>query len=166
MTSDPPAPFDRPVTGRAAFREAVRRALAEAAAAGRREMWWCDQTFADWPLNDAEVVTSLVAWARPQRRLTLIARQFDDLAVRHPRWVAWRRTWSHVVTCRAIETEMRLDLPTLLCAPPSCTLRLTDCARHLGVLTTDARDAQAALEQIDAISQRSFETFAPTTLGL
>ena len=51
-------------------------------------------TFADWPLNDIEAIASLVRWARPQRRLTLIARHFDDLAVRHPRWVAWRRTWS------------------------------------------------------------------------
>ena len=163
---DPAAPLDRPIAGRAAFRDAVRRAFSEAASAGWRELWCCDETFADWPLNDAGVIASLVRWARPQRRLTLIARHFDDLAVRHPRWVAWRRTWSHVVVCRAVEPEMRLDVPTLLCAPPSCTLRLADGVRHLGTLTTDARDAVAAREQIDAISQRSSETFGATTLGL
>ena len=164
--SDPSAPLAGPFAGRLAFRDAVRRAFAEAASAGWRELWCCDETFADWPLNDATVIASLVRWARPQRRLTLIARHFDDLAVRHPRWVAWRRTWSHVVVCRAVEPEMRLDVPTLLCAPPSCTLRLADRVRHLGTLTTDAHDAVAAREQIDAISQRSSETFGATTLGL
>ena len=151
---------------RAAFRDAVRLAFSEAASAGWRELWCCDETFADWPLNDAGVIASLVRWARPQRRLTLVARHFDDLAVCHPRWVAWRRTWSHVVVCRAVEPEMRLDVPTLLCAPPSCTLRLADRIRHFGVLTTDVHDTVAAREQIDAITQRSVETFGATTLGL
>ena len=154
------------IDGRSAFRDAVRHALAEAAHAGQRELWCCDETFADWPLNDAEVIASLVRWARPQRRLTLIARRYDDLAVRHPRWVAWRRIWSHVVVCRAAEPTQRTDLPTLLCAPPHCTLRLADRVHHLGTLSADIHDAVRAHEQIDAISQRSFETFGATTLGL
>ena len=161
-----PEALDRPVAGLAAFRDAVRQALAEAAQAGSREAWWCDETFADWPLDDAEVIASLVRWARPQRRLTLLARRFDDLPVRHPRWVAWRRTWSHVVVCRAVEPEVRADVPTLLCASPHCTLRLADRAHHLGRLSTDIHDAVRAREQIDAISQRSSETFGATTLGL
>ena len=159
-------PLDRRIDGRGAFREAVRLAFAEAAHVGRREIWCCDETFADWPLGDAQVIASLMRWARPQRRLTLIARRFDDLLVRHPRWVAWRRTWSHVTVCRAVELELRVDVPTLLCAPPHCTLRLADRIRHLGTLSSDIHDAVRAREQIDAISQRSCETFAATTLGL
>ena len=96
MTSEPHGL----ITSRKTFHEALYRAFAEAAAVGCRELWLCDANFADWPLGERAVVGHLGQWAGSQRRLTLLATTFDEVGQRHPRWVEWRRQWSHVVHCR------------------------------------------------------------------
>ncbi len=152
--------------GRKAFHAAVRVALAEAAAAGWRDLWLCDPDFANWPLGERSVVESLTQWAGSQRRLTLLALHFDEVARRHARWAQWRRQWAHVVQCRALQELQADDVPVMLHASGALTLRLLDPLRYQGIVSRRAADGLEARETIDAISQRSVEAFPGTTLGL
>ena len=79
------------IDGRRSFEDAVRAALAEAAAAGWRELYWCDVDFANWPIGERAVVESLEQWVGSHRRLTLVALHYDALVKQHPRWVRWRK---------------------------------------------------------------------------
>jgi hypothetical protein len=96
------------ITSRSEFHQALRDAFAEAAAAGSRELWLVDPDFADWPLGERAVVDCLDEWAASSRHLNLLAQNFDEVARRHARWVAWRRQWAHIVSCRT-NTEIEAD---------------------------------------------------------
>ncbi len=154
------------IAGREAFQAAVREALAEAAAAGWREIWLCDADFVRWPLGERGVIDSLTRWAGAHRRLTLLALDYDEVSRRHARFAQWRRQWVHVVHCRALQELQSNDVPVLLHAPGGLTLRLFDPLRFLGTVSRDAADGVSAREEIDAISQRSTEAFPATTVGL
>ena len=160
------APVHTAITSRHEFHQALRAAFADAAASGCREIWLCDIDFADWPLNEPAVIEHLGQWARAYRKLTLLAQHFDEVPRRHARWVAWRRTWSHIVECRAnVELEAG-KMPTLLLAPGLVTVRLFDPLRHRGSASRSPADAVHARESIDAVLQRSDEAFPVTSLGL
>lgn len=154
------------ITSRGEFHDALRRAFAEAATAGSRELWLADTDFADWPLSERAVIGHLEHWAASSRRLTLLAQNFDDVARRHARWVEWRRQWSHVVSCRA-NTELESGaMPTLFLAVGTVSVRLSDQVHHRGRISHDRADEVRCRELIDAVLQRSEETFSATTTGL
>ena len=154
------------ITTRAEFHDALRNSLGEIAATGCREIIMSDADFADWPLSEPAVIESLTRWAQKHRKLTLLAQTFDEIARRHGRWVEWRRQWSHVVECRAnIELEAA-QVPTVLLAPSLLVLRLVDPIRYRGSVSHEVADMVLCGEQIDAVLQRSEETFPVTTLGL
>ena len=154
------------ITTRAEFHDALRNSLGEIAATGCREIIMSDADFADWPLSEPAVIESLTRWAQKHRKLTLLAQTFDEIARRHGRWVEWRRQWSHVVECRAnIELEAA-QVPTVLLAQSLLVLRLVDPIRYRGSVSHEVADMVLCGEQIDAVLQRSEETFPVTTLGL
>jgi hypothetical protein len=158
--------IDRLITSRAEFHTALREAFAEAATAGSRELWLADNDFADWPLGEREVVEHLSEWAASSRRLTLLANSFDEVARRHPRWVTWRRQWAHIVRCR-VNTELEAgEVPSLLIASGTLTLRLSDSLHHRGRVSHDKADELRCRELIDAVLQRSEEAFPATSTGL
>ena len=152
--------------GRNAFQAAVREAFASIADAGPREMWMCDEDFADWPLNEVQVVAQLSRWARGGRQCTVLALNYDRVPQLHPRWVQWRRQQGHVVTCRAPDEVDVARLPCVLLAPGVVTLRLVDRVRFRGSLSTGPADAFREREHIDALLQRSVDAFPASTLGL
>lgn len=154
------------ISSRSEFQAAVRAALAEAARAGWREIWFCDADFAQWPLNEAPLIESLTQWAGARRRLNLLALDYDDVLRRHPRFVRWRVQWSHLVHARALRDLQPVDVPVLLHAPEGLSLRLFDPLRCQGRVSRLASDIVLDGELIDAISQRSDDAFPPTTLGL
>ncbi|MEO8123620.1 MAG: hypothetical protein ABI633_06185, partial [Burkholderiales bacterium] len=154
------------IDGRKAFEEAVRAALFEAAAAGWREIYLCDPDFANWPLGERAVVDSLTQWVGANRRLTLVALQYDELARRHSRWVRWRNLWAHAVSCRAATETPADDMPVLLLAPGALTLQLDDPVRFLGLVSREPAVAVLARAKVDAILQQSAEALPVTTLGL
>ncbi|TMH14192.1 MAG: hypothetical protein E6H65_00720 [Betaproteobacteria bacterium] len=156
----------RLITTRNEFHQALRDGFAEIASVGCREVWICDDDFADWPLNERAVVESLTQWAQSHRKLTVIARTFEEFPLRHARWVEWRRDWSHVVECRALEEAEAGEMPTLLLAPGVLTLRMFDMIHHRGNLSHDPADAVQMRELVDVLSQRSIEAFPATQLGL
>lgn len=162
-----PRPAHRIVTSRADFVDALRAGFAAAADAGCRELWIADPDFADWPIGEIAVVEQLTRWALPHRRLTVVACGYDEVVRRHPRFVAWRRQWSHVVDCRQFDDDGDADaLPTLLLAPGVVTVRLFDRQHLRASVSADPADALQARELLDEVAQRSVEAFPATTLGL
>ena len=161
-----PNPSSRLIDSRSGFQQAVREAFATLATANSREVIVCDEDFADWPLGEISVIEALTEWAKPQRRLRVYALNFDDVLRRHPRWVAWRQQFAHLVECRVVEPLEQGRMPALFTARGSMTVRLFDADRFRGSQSTLAADAALAREAIDVISQRSAEGFAATTLGL
>ena len=154
------------IDSRAEFHAAVRAAFTEAADVGCREIWICDDDFADWPLNERGVIEQLTRWAHSHRCLTVIARHFDTVARQQARWVEWRRQWSHVVQCRTNNELEAGQMPTLLLAPGAASVRLVDPVRYRGSVSREVADAIVWRETIDAVLQRSEEAFPATTLGL
>lgn len=153
-------------TTRREFHDALLEGFGEIARVGCREVWLSDEDFAEWPLNSPAVVELLAQWSQSHRKLTLIARGFDEVARRHPRWVEWRRQWSHVVECRANEEAAAGEIPTLLLAPGVIAVRLFDRVNYRGSLSRDPADWIRQRELVDAVSQRSVEAFPPTILGI
>jgi hypothetical protein len=161
-----PPPPDTLITTRSGFHDALRGAFAEVAGAACREIWLCDEDFADWPLGERAIVEQLTQWAASSRRLTLLARSFDEVARRHPRWVAWRRDWSHIVSCRT-NTELAVgEFPTIFWGFGTLSVRLSDVVHHRGRISHAKAEELRCKEQIDAVSQRSEEAFPATTTGL
>jgi hypothetical protein len=154
------------ISSRSEFHEALGDAFSELAGQTCRQVWLCDTDFADWPLNDAGVIDSLTRWAQPHRKMVVLAQHFDDVVRRHPRWVAWRRQWAHVVECRLVEPMEQGRMPVLLTAPGGITVKLVDPIRYRGSWSWAAADSRLAGELIDAVLQRSVEAFPATTLGL
>ena len=159
---------------REAFHAALRDAFAALAVDGCREVTVCDEDFADWPLNEPAVVDRLAAWSLPHRRFTVIARRFDEIERRHPRWVAWRRLRSDLVDCRTPESGVVAPLPTLLVLHPpphgaqgsARVVRLRSAMPYRGSASGARADVVQAMEQLDALSQRSGPAFPATILGL
>ncbi|WP_298435622.1 hypothetical protein [Ottowia sp.] len=151
--------------GREAFREAVRNALRAAAEEGWREIVLSDASFLDWPLGEPAVIDSLQAWARGGRHLLLLARQYDDLQRVHPRFVNWRRTWSHLVDCRACRDADPLELPSAIWSPRWMLHRI-DPFHSRGVAGADAARRAALRELLDDWLAKAVTAFPATTLGL
>lgn len=162
MADDKPTPIE----SRNEFHAALRSAFAEAADAGCREILLCGDDFADWPLGERGVVEQLTRWAASHRSLVVVARHFDEVARRHARWVEWRRTWSHIVQCRANNELEAEQMPVMLLAPGAASVRLVDPVRCRGSVSRRPADAIVWRESIDAVLQRSEESFPPTLLGL
>jgi len=155
-----------PIASRADFHDAIRDALAQAGDAGAKEICFVDPNFHDWPLNDPGVIASLSHWASSHRRLVVFAQNFDDVARRFPRFVEWRRQWSHIVQCRTDQEIEAEDVPTLVFVPGRVCVRLLDRVHYRGTVSATAVDHVACREEIDALLQRSIEAFPATTLGL
>ncbi|MCB1977833.1 MAG: hypothetical protein M9919_11015 [Burkholderiaceae bacterium] len=166
-TVDPPRPLlEGRFEGRNAFAELVRDALAAAAQAGWRELILSDATFFDWPLGERAVIESLNAWARGGRQLGLLAKSYDEVVRRHPRFVAWRATWGHIITCRACPNADALDLPSVIWSPEWVMQRL-DPVRSVGVAGTEPGRRVATRELLrEWMENKSVPGFASTTLGL
>lgn len=153
-------------SSRADFQSAWYRALGRIAAQGCRELWFSDSSYADWPLGERAAVEHLTAWAMSHRKLVVLAAQFDTVQRQHPRWVAWRRQWSHVVQCRQVDEADVAAIPSMVLAPGLLSLRLHDPLRFRGRLSTERSDAVRDRDDLDAFLQRSHEAFPATSLGL
>lgn len=162
MAADVPRLIDT----RADFQAAVRQAFADIAAAGARDIWLCDEDFADWPLDEPEVIAHLSQWAVAHRTCTVLASDYAVIQRRHPRWVQWRRQRAHVVQCHAPDESQANPLPTVLLAPGVVTLRLVDRVHVRGSVSGELSDAVRERERLDALLQRSVPAFPASTLGL
>ena len=125
MTLDPSNPPSVALSGelpsgrfasRETFIQLVRDALATAARDGWGEIVVSDANFHDWPLGERAVVESLQNWARTGRRFTMLAGSYDEVIRRHARFVRWRGTWDHIITCRRAGSADPLNIPSAMVA--------------------------------------------------
>lgn len=153
-------------SGRTAFQQMVRDAFATAAREGWSDILISDANFHDWPLGERAVVESLQAWARSGRRFTMLAASYDDVVRRHARFVQWRGTWDHIMTCRKSPSADPLDIPSVLWSPAWVMQRL-DPERCVGVSGPEADRRVLVRESLNEwLRSKSSPGFPFTTLGL
>ena len=151
--------------GRIAFHAQLRTALDAAAQEGWREMVFSDPTFADWPLGECSSIQRLNAWAASGRTLLLLAGSFAVFERDHMRFVEWRRTWSHIVDCRACSGAGAPRVPSAIWSR-SWQMHRVDIERSRGFSGRDPERRRALREQIDECLRRGRPAFPATTLGL
>jgi hypothetical protein len=165
--SEPPASvlLEGQVAVEAALLEELLRALRD----GAPQICCMDPDFQRWPLSSPVVLEALKHWVAPHRRLRLLAHDYQALARRHPRFVQWRQLYGHVVEARQLSDEGPVDhrrpVALLLGRAPRMW-RLIEARQGRAVVECDSSAHGAALEWFDAVSQRSEESFASSTLGL
>ncbi len=152
-------------SGRAEFGDLIRRAFRAAANQGWREIVICDGNFEDWPLGERAVTRALAAWSRTGRKLTMIARNYDSVTRRHPRFVTWRQTWSHIVECRGSASGPSDTIPSAMWTPGWVFERL-DLERSAGYCGYEAARRVALKEGLNERLLKSSPAFPATTLGL
>lgn len=156
-----------PIDSRASFARAVRWSLEQAFRRGARRIVCVDPDFAEWPLNEVELLEGLTAWLRrPQRELVLLAAQYDEVPRCHPRFVAWRRSWGHAVAAWTAPEDLGAQLPTLLLDDGPTLVRLIDRAHWRGETLLDAKACRLYRDEIDAVLQRAEPGFPVSLLGL
>jgi hypothetical protein len=134
---------------------------------GARTMWWMDPDFAQWPLSELDLLSSLTPWLRlPGRRLVLVAADWTLVAREQARFCSWRMPWSHAIETRRAQDEDAADVPTLLLDDGPLSVHLLDREHGRGRCSSDARDAYTLRHRFDALAQRSEPDFPPTKLGL
>jgi hypothetical protein len=161
----PPALLEGRFTGRSDFTELIRQSLATAAAQGWREILVCDPDFEDWPLGERAVVQALNDWSMTGRKFTMLAKNYDEVVRRHARFVTWRRTWAHIVECRANTSTAADDMPSALLGPGWVLERL-DVQRCTGIAGPEVARRVALRERINERLLKSSLSFPATTLGL
>lgn len=152
-------------SGLAEFSELIRQAFSVAAAQGWREIIVCDADFGDWPLGERAVVQALNDWSMTGRKFTMLAKNYDEVLRRHARFVTWRRTWAHIVECRANASAPADEMPSALWGPAWVFDRL-DPQRCTGVAGSDVARRVALRERLNERLLKSSPAFPATTLGL
>ncbi len=168
MQPDPGVPIVLPsgrFAGRDAFAQLVRDALACAAQQGWREIIFCDATFDDWPLHERSVVDSLHAWSKSGRHFVMLASRYDAVLREKARFVAWRRTWGHIVDCRICRNVDAPDFPSLVWSP-GWALRRLDLVHSTGICGAEPERRVHIREVLDELLLNSGPGFPSSTLGL
>jgi hypothetical protein len=160
---DPPSAIET----LAGFAAAITWGLGAAHARGARRLLLVDRDFADWPLSEPDVLQTIQAWVRlPQRKLVLLAADFDELPRRHPRFLTWRRDWAHAVEAFAAPAELSERLPCVLVDDgPVCVQRFAG-PQVRGRAEMNAQAARRWRDEIDAALQQSSPALPVQTLGL
>lgn len=151
--------------GREAFRQRVREALASAAREGWNELILSDANFHDWPLGERAVVAALNDWACAGRSLVMLGKTYDEVIRHHPRFVTWRRTWDHIVTCRRCAAADPLLLPSAVWTSGWMMHRL-DPQHSRGVCSQEPERRLALHESLQEWLRQSAPGFPASTLGL
>ena len=158
-------PIDGSFTGRIDFQQIIRDALATAALEGWQHITLCDASFEDWPLGERVVIDSLNTWSKAGRSMTLLAKRYDTIIAKHPRFVTWRGRWSHIIEARGVSSADAQDFPSAIYSPGWVMQRL-DLVRGTGICSTDPQRRLVLRELLGEWQGKSSPAFAATTLGL
>jgi hypothetical protein len=166
-SASPASPAPSALRSQADFDEALRWALRQALQQRVRRIVWLDTDFSAWPLDDAAVLQSLQAWLQlPLRRLVLIARDYQEVPRRHPRFVAWRRNWSHAIDAWTPQQGEQTELPMLMIDDGGLCLHVLSRNPWRGRLSHDLAAMHQWHDEIDALLQRCEAAFPVHQLGL
>lgn len=151
--------------GRVDFERLIQNALYRAGADGWPEIILSDVDFSDWPLNQTAVIESLSAWAVAGRRLTLLATRYEEVHRHHPRFVAWRRTWGHLIDGHVCDDPARGEVPSAIWSP-SWFMRRTDRVHQSGYCGNDPAMKASLREDLSERLRSSSVGFSASVLGL
>ncbi|RMX07687.1 hypothetical protein D8I35_00655 [Corticibacter populi] len=168
MQAEPTQPQagDATLAGPAQWQAALLACIGAAAAAPESPLVFCSPRFADWPLSQTPVLQALQHWAGRNRRLVLIANEFDTLVRQQPRFLAWRQQWDAIITGRKVMRSFQNDTPSFAWCP-AYSVWLTNAERLRGIAGTDAAWRSQLAELVDEWRERrSVNGFAASTLGL
>lgn len=165
MVNGPAALLEGRFTGRTEFADLIRQALAVATMQGWREIILCDPDFGDWPLGERVVVQALDNWSSTGRKLTMLSSHYDEVLRKHARFVSWRRTWAHIVECRAAVATPAVDMPSALWSPGWAFERM-DLQRCAGMAGSEVARRVALRERLNERLLKSAPAFPATILGL
>ena len=166
MATPNPSPSPN-IDSRSAFRAAVVWGFDAAVASGARRIVCVDGDFRHWPWDNQGLLAGLAVWLRlPQRRLQLLARDFDGLQRWHPRFNRWRADWSHAVGGWQWPLDQPQEAPCLLVADSPVSVHLADSVHWRGRTSVVAADARHRLETVDVILQRSVPAWPVSSPGL
>lgn len=160
----PPLPEGR-FSGPNEFAGLVRLALETAARQGWREIILSDPDFADWPLGERAVAQSLQDWSRAGRKITLLAKNYDEVQRRHARFVSWRRTWDHIIDCRRNAALSVEEFPSALWSP-TWVFRRLNIDHCTGIAGAEPSRRVLLREDLAECLLRSSAAFPASTLGL
>ncbi len=156
------SPLPTLIEGWRAWRDALRAALSAPDAV----MCLYSPDYAQWPIDDAVVVDGLSRWALSRRApsVRMLARNFDVVQARSPRFVQWRVRFAHIVICRAIESGLTEPAEGILTGTRGLvSLRG---ARAWRATWVEGPALHAARTAFDAAWELSEPAFAPTIAGL
>ena len=155
------------IESRDGFHAALAWGFEQAIELGARQIVCADPDFADWAWDDASRLSMLSVWLRqPQRRLILLARRYEAMPRRWPRYCTWRRDWAHAISAWQPPVDWNVEIPCLLVADRGVSVHLIDATHWRGRASLETRTAHLWRERIDAVLQRSEAAFAVGTLGL
>jgi len=155
------------IESRAGFAAALRWAFGHAIERQARCITCVDPTFAEWPLDDAALLSRLTGWLRlPKRRLVLLAASFDEMPRRHARFTAWRVDWTHAIEASSPPDELKPELPAVFVDDADLSVELVDAVHWRGRVELDRHSAELWRERVDALLQRSEPAFPVNALGL
>lgn len=158
-------PADGRFTGRDAFADLVRLAFTAAHTHEWQEIVICDANFEDWPLGERAVTQALNDWSKTGRKFTMLAKTYAEVMRRHARFVTWRRTWAHIIECRACPHISSDDMTSALWTP-AWTLERLDLQHSTGIVSSQPVRRVALKEKIAVKMAKSTLSFPATTLGL
>jgi hypothetical protein len=149
------------------FQDRFRAAMAMAATQAA-DLTLVDHDFAHWPVGERSVMEAFHQWGLLSRgtHCQMLAASYDLFATSHPRWVAWRGTWSHRVKCWLAPEELASSLAPTFIMHGIIGLRVNEPMHGAGIWTCDAGVLRTWLVEIDVNLQRSYEALPRTTLGL
>lgn len=153
-------------SGRRSFAQLLRAAFASAAREGWPEIFISDANFHDWPLGEREVADALQHWARSGRRMTMLACNYDAVVRQHPRFVRWRRTWEHIISCHRAACTDPQELPSALWSA-HWVLQRHNVQRCVGASGCEPERRLLLRETLaEWVRSKSAPGFPATTLGL
>ncbi|HIV70021.1 MAG TPA: hypothetical protein H9903_03725 [Candidatus Aquabacterium excrementipullorum] len=167
--SDPAHDSGR-LDGWGAWSDAVRALLAQAASEPASLLMF-DEDYVHWPLGEKACVDALEQWALGGRQLhcTMLATDWQHVPRQHPRWLRWRVTWAHKLSCRALPDDEQSALQSLrpmLVLEGRLGISLLDTEHGTGIWSRAPSTLREWWQGGDAISQRSIDAMPATTLGL
>ncbi len=151
--------------GREAFAQLVRDAFACAAQQGWREIICSDASFEEWPLHEQTVLDSLHTWSKAGRRFVMFANRYDALTRNQARFVAWRKTWGHIIECRVCRNIDSVDFPSAIWTPVWACRRI-DLFHSTGVCGSEPERKLRTREILDELLLSSSLGFPASTIGL
>lgn len=143
--------------------------LLQAFQSDTRRIVLLDPDFTRWPLSSPALLGALQTWAgRGARKLEMAAPEWRLCERAHPRLLAWRKGFDHLLSIRQFDPQdAGADWPiALLAIQGGAALRLLEWHDGLAHWSHEGVERQALLEIFDAIAQRSSPGWPLTTVGL